>query len=464
VSGAFCKVTSSRVAGGTGANARYILRESACDRWATRHVPDHARLGWDEREQKRALADHLDRQAELGRGARRNYRVILSFEKEVSSDHALRLADEFLAKSHFRDNPALLAVHRNTEHVHVHLLLPARKTDGYKLDLKRDQFESFDKLWARIYDRAMNRDHTRDATAARHRQAVGERQISLAEWRRRYGRLRRAGLAPAEIRRVIGERPSGRELTVAAVHIRRNEGEKRRITEHLQATRSALGRSAAGLGRPGRDPGPPERGTESPRRRERDAAPAMRGTATIVERTGRALRDDHRAAERGLAGFVRDVGGGLEREVARLVRAAGGRYQPLVRRAEQQLHHLEQQRRGRDAGPDRGRHLRDHCQGVRQRLGQRLGANAARLTFGAHVYPLLRTLEKYLDRLPEHGENIRRQFAAAKDRLWQRYTGRPWDFRREFELKRAHDPEIRFDRDLHLTRLAGKTIPLERLK
>lgn len=41
---AFCKVTTCRAAGKTAANAAYILRERACDRWETSNFPDHAHL------------------------------------------------------------------------------------------------------------------------------------------------------------------------------------------------------------------------------------------------------------------------------------------------------------------------------------------------------------------------------------------------------------------------------------
>ncbi|HOB54622.1 MAG TPA: relaxase/mobilization nuclease domain-containing protein, partial [Acidobacteriota bacterium] len=184
-----CKVTCGKLAGGSGANARYITRESACDRWEARHLAPHEIMGATNLDRRHAAAQHMERLSSSERGNRRDYRVILSFEREVSSDKALAMAREFLDKSHFRNNPALLAVHRNTEHVHVHILLAARKLDGLKLDMNRRMYESFDKLWAKIYQREMGREQTRDQVADRHREAIGDREISLAEWRRRYGQL-----------------------------------------------------------------------------------------------------------------------------------------------------------------------------------------------------------------------------------------------------------------------------------
>ena len=75
---------------------------------------------------------------------------------------------------------------------------------------------------------------------------------------------------------------------------------------------------------------------------------------------------------------------------------------------------------------------------------------------------MLRTLEKYLDRLSERHEALREDFTRLKEQLWERYTGQKWNFRDEFELKRKEDPEISFDRDLDLSRSREKDLPLSR--
>jgi len=475
-----CKVTCGKLAGGTGANARYITRESACDRWETRHLPQHEIMGVTNLDRRHAASQHMDRLAASERGNRRDYRVILSFEKEVSSDKALAMAREFLDKSHLRDNPALLAVHRNTEHVHVHILLAARKLDGRKLHLERREFESFDKLWAKIYQREMGREQSRDQAADRHREAVRDREISLAEWRRRYGQLRREGLSPAEIRQIIGERPTGRSASVAATHIRRDELEKGRIAERLQAAgdtvrggAATLEREAAAAGATARRRGRErdgdaevERGQPATLSRERGAEGTVRGAAGLPGRLGAAVRDGDRAAERGLAHFLRDVGGGVEREVDRIIRALAdvrGRQRELVERVERQLGQLEQRREvelhrtASRSGP-----LRADCDRVRSRLDERLGENTHRLTFKENVYPLLRTLEKYLDRLSERHEALRAEFTRLKEHLWERYTGKQWNFRDEFDLKRHADPEISFDKDLDLAHAREKESTLTR--
>ncbi len=84
------------------------------------------------------------------------------------------------------------------------------------------------------------------------------------------------------------------------------------------------------------------------------------------------------------------------------------------------------------------------------------------MTFKENVYPMLRTLEKYMDRLSERHEALRAEFTRLKEHLWERYTGRKWNFRDEFDLKRHADPEISFDKDLDLSRSREKDLPLSR--
>jgi hypothetical protein len=57
---------------------------------------------------------------------------------------------------------------------------------------------------------------------------------------------------------------------------------------------------------------------------------------------------------------------------------------------------------------------------------------------------------------------LREDFARIKDHLWERYTGRKWNFRDEFELKRHADPEISFQQDLDLSRTQGKELSSSR--
>ena len=139
--------------GGTRFNVGFILNEKRCDLWETRNVPDHEILGNTDREQKLDLAHRFGDLAEQGRGSRHSYRVILSFEQKITSEKALTMAREFLDKSHFRDHPAILAVHQDTNHTHLHITALARSIFGKKLALKLDQYKSFSKTWRDIYAR-----------------------------------------------------------------------------------------------------------------------------------------------------------------------------------------------------------------------------------------------------------------------------------------------------------------------
>lgn len=491
MSSSFCKVTSSAVAGGTGANARYILRERACDRWETRHLSEHAILGATALDRKRSAAEEMDRQAEKGRGSRRDYRVILSFEKSVSSEKALALAREFLDQSHFRNNPALLSVHRNTDHVHVHVLLVARKTDGRKLHLDRGKYESFDKLWAKIYGREMHREKDESRLPAVERiQARRERTagqgISLSEWRRHYGRLRREGKTPNEIKAILGPRPKAPSLEVNVHHIRKNEHEKGRIAIHLQAARGALERGQGNIGSAGRaDPDTQRTARVLPfaRGRERTMAGPVQGAGIVIDRARGAVQPREGAPERDVANFLRDVGSGMEREAGRLIRAiadAGERARGRVVALEGEIGRAAEPGRDRAqelcagihaelAGGAGGRNqpagrerTREFGTGLRQRFNQRLGECAGRLNFKDQIHPLLRTLEKYLDRLPESFEKLRERFQEVKGKISENYLGKKLGFRDEISLLRSRDPEIRFDQDLDFTHQKGKSRGFDR--
>jgi len=53
---------------------------------------------------------------------------------------------------------------------------------------------------------------------------------------------------------------------------------------------------------------------------------------------------------------------------------------------------------------------------------------------------------------------LREDFTRLKEHLWERYTGKQWNFRDEFDLKRHSDPEISFDKDLDLSRSREKDL------
>jgi len=308
--GSFCRVTYGNGGGGrTGANALYITREQACTRWDTRHVPEHELSGLTEQDRRRDAALYLNEHAERGRGQRTDYRVVLSFEqgREVSDQKALDLAREFLARSRFRDNPALMAVHRNTAHQHVHILLSARRTDGRKLHLDRQDFRSFDKVWARIYERERGRAWEKSHL---------EKAAAVAAWKRAYGRLRARGMTPAQVKAVIGPDPKNfNNLKREVVHARRGEREKVRLGAHLHRARATLD------GVRGRTGPPHRRDRAADGASERAAGRDAQRTATVaaarLRHLGRTAQSRDDTVERDVRGLARDLSRPLDTPLQR---------------------------------------------------------------------------------------------------------------------------------------------------
>src|SRR5262249_55192349 len=89
-------------------------------------------------------------QFEKAKGGRTHYRVILSFDVPATNSQIRDLTNQFL-KETFPKAIAFGAIHRDTEHPHVHLFLHARQVDGKKIYLTRQQYGSIDENWARIY-------------------------------------------------------------------------------------------------------------------------------------------------------------------------------------------------------------------------------------------------------------------------------------------------------------------------
>src|SRR5215510_12489674 len=89
-------------------------------------------------------------QFEKAKGGRTHYRLILSFDIAASNSQIRDITNEFL-KETFPKAIAFGAIHRDTEHPHVHLYLHARQIDGRKIYLAKNQYASIDEKWAKIY-------------------------------------------------------------------------------------------------------------------------------------------------------------------------------------------------------------------------------------------------------------------------------------------------------------------------
>ena len=93
-----------------------------------------------------------------GRGeARTHYQAILSFEAPVEVQQAKSMLALWMQDA-FPKTQAAGFIHRNTAHLHIHVWIAARQTDGRKINLSARAFRQIDEQWNRIYSQAMNRD------------------------------------------------------------------------------------------------------------------------------------------------------------------------------------------------------------------------------------------------------------------------------------------------------------------
>jgi hypothetical protein len=87
---------------------------------------------------------------ERRKGGRTHYRIILSFDVAASNEQIRDLTNRFLQQA-FPKSIAFGAIHRDTEHPHVHLYLNSRQIDGKRIQLKNNEFKTIDEKWASIY-------------------------------------------------------------------------------------------------------------------------------------------------------------------------------------------------------------------------------------------------------------------------------------------------------------------------
>lgn len=87
---------------------------------------------------------------ERRKGGRTHYRIILSFDVPASNEQIRNLTNNFLEQA-FPRAIAFAAIHRDTDHPHVHLYLNSRQYDGRRIQLKNNEFKTIDEKWAKLY-------------------------------------------------------------------------------------------------------------------------------------------------------------------------------------------------------------------------------------------------------------------------------------------------------------------------
>jgi hypothetical protein len=89
---------------------------------------------------------------EKAKGGRTHYRIVLSFDVPATNEQIRTLTNQFLDDT-FPKAIGFAAIHRDTDHPHVHVYLHARQIDGRKIYLSREAYRTIDEHWARIYSR-----------------------------------------------------------------------------------------------------------------------------------------------------------------------------------------------------------------------------------------------------------------------------------------------------------------------
>jgi len=187
-------------AGQKGLGARhmsYISRESAVvDRENGvyyQHLPEYAISADDYHELRANLttwASAREDEESSCRGNKSHYRVLLSFDRDVQTPLARQMAAEYL-RQNFPDSPSVAFIHRDTEHVHIHIYIDARRTDGRKIQIDRDGLYQLNRNWAMQYGREIAPD-----LARRHLEKLArarQRRIELARGARGVAERQRPG-------------------------------------------------------------------------------------------------------------------------------------------------------------------------------------------------------------------------------------------------------------------------------
>lgn len=187
--GTYCKFRRGAT-GKSSAHVLYIGRESAVqegrDGVLLRNMPEEVGRAETYQELRTNLASYAwaREESEIARHRSRgeprtHFRTTLSFERDVETQQAREMTNEWLEKC-FPNARAATFFHRDTDNLHAHVWLDARQTDGRKIDLAPRDYRQLDEEWNRIYCRELGRDEhehllkkeeTRDYKRAR---ALGE--------------------------------------------------------------------------------------------------------------------------------------------------------------------------------------------------------------------------------------------------------------------------------------------------
>jgi hypothetical protein len=184
----------------------YNTRNAKSDSISFHNLPD-LETGDKQGNRYTAIAYAEERQEEEAgkRGDRNHYRMILSFDRDVSTSDAKDLAHKYLEKE-FPNAKAVVAVHqhkkaenhrgkeRDGKHTHVHVWIDARETTGKKIHMKSDRLPQLYKSWQTLYDREYGTNYA---------QEFGAKRAETANWKQERDHAKENGLPmPAKPERV----------------------------------------------------------------------------------------------------------------------------------------------------------------------------------------------------------------------------------------------------------------------
>src|SRR5262245_24861068 len=215
---------------------------------------------------------------EKARGGRTHYRIVLSFDVPATNSQIRELTNDFLGQT-FPKAMAFAAIHRDTDHPHVHVYIHSRQIDCKRINLKSQDYRTIDEKWSKIYsefagDRGIHTKHLRKKEETREwkraaaiayqrgekippkperdsdrREHLSEQRLSAARSAARDRGEQLGPRLPAEpVMRPRSERETGRMLAMEHVsrerlaHLIRTDASQKEIKI---AARSAQGLTAA---------------------------------------------------------------------------------------------------------------------------------------------------------------------------------------------------------------------------
>ncbi len=200
---AFSKFNSSPPPAASAKNVAYIARDDACDDLSF-HNMQELETGDRQGNKTNAIAHAEERleQEKDTRGERTHFRLILGFDRDVSTEEAKAEAYKYLEKE-FPDSKCIVAIHQeknkkpgqeNERFTHVHIHMDCRDTNDKKINIAPSKYKTMDERWAKQYDKSYGTEYERQ---------FKELKIETAEWKKEYAIAKENGTAlPKKTERV----------------------------------------------------------------------------------------------------------------------------------------------------------------------------------------------------------------------------------------------------------------------